>query len=46
MNLSKKARDLIESIKEDEKKHVEEERSEGHDSDEFSEGGSDSESAE
>jgi hypothetical protein len=46
MNLSKKARDLIESIKEDEKKHVEERRSEGHDSDEFSEGGSDSESAE
>jgi hypothetical protein len=36
LTLSKKARDLIESIKEDEKKYVEERRSEGHDSDEFS----------
>lgn len=43
--LSKKARDLIESIKEDDRKFLEEGAEEGHESDQFSEGGSDSESA-
>ena len=43
--LSKKVRDLIESIKEDEKKFEGEKREDGHESDQFSEGGSDSESA-
>jgi hypothetical protein len=41
--LSKKARELIESIKEDERKQ-EEQAGEAHESDGFSEGGSDSES--
>lgn len=43
--LSKKVRDLIESIKQDEKRQEDEKREDGHESDQFSEGGSDSESA-